>query len=283
MRLKVGLGVTDSAEIAAGFTALEGRSQASEPAVPSEPQHRLLFEHNPLPMMVYERATLRVIAVSNAAVAGYGYSREEFLTLTLRDLTPAEDLESMERFFEANLSGERPGPVSGARRHRCKDGTIIDVEITGDDLELGGRGCRIVLCQDVTERNRAMAELVQAREQLSKRAEEHRLLFERNPQPMLVYDCETLRIVAVSDASIANTGYSREEFLTMTLLDIAPEEDHAGDARIRARQRRKSDLGSSTRGRGGTVARTGRSSTSRSPATTSSSAAANVACASART
>jgi PAS domain S-box-containing protein len=227
MLLKVGLGVTENAEIAAGFTALDGRSQASEQAMPSEPQHRLLFEHNPLPMMVYERATLRVIAVSNAAVAGYGYSREEFLTLTLRDLTPTEDLESMERFFAANLSGERPGPVSGARRHRCKDGTIIDVDITGDDLEFGGRGCRIVLCQNVTERNRAMAELVQAREQLGKRAEEHRLLFERNPQPMLAYDCETLRIVAVSDASIANTGYAREEFLTMTLLDIAPEEDHA--------------------------------------------------------
>ncbi len=190
-------------------------------------QHRLLFEHNPLPMMVYERETLRVIAVSDAAVVAYGYSREEFVTLTLRDLTPAEDLELMDAFFQANLTGERPGRVSGARRHRRKDGSIIDVEITGDDLELGGRGCRIVLCQDVTERNRAMAELVDAREQLSKRAEEHRLLFERNPQPMLAYDCETLRIVAVSDATIANTGYAREEFLAMTLLDIAPEEDHA--------------------------------------------------------
>ena len=123
-------------------------------------QHRLLFEHNPLPMMVYERETLRVIAVSDAAVVAYGYSREEFVTLTLRDLTPAEDLELMDAFFEANLTGERPGRVSGARRHRRKDGSIIDVEITGDDLELGGRGCRIVLCQNVTERNRAMAELV---------------------------------------------------------------------------------------------------------------------------
>jgi PAS domain S-box-containing protein len=199
---------------------------SSDRSLSSEVQHRLLFEHNPLPMMVYERETLRVIAVSDAAVAGYGYSREEFVTLTLRNLTPAEDLELLDAFFAAKLSGERPGLVSGPRRHRRKDGSIIDVEITGDDLEFGGRGCRIVLCQDVTERNRAMSELVEAREQLSKRAEEHRLLFERNPQPMLAYDCETLEIVAVSDATIANTGYAREEFLAMTLLDIAPEEDH---------------------------------------------------------
>jgi PAS domain S-box-containing protein len=219
--------VTQNPKTAAQLTARRGRFGSSDPSISSELQHRLLFEHNPLPMMVYERATLRVIAVSNAAVAGYGYSREEFVTLTLRDLTPAEDLELMEAFFEANLRGERPGLVSGPRRHQRKDGSIIDVEITGDDLEFGGRGCRVVLCEDVTERNRAMAELVHAREQLSKRAEEHRLLFERNPQPMLAYDCETLRIVAVSDASIANTGYGREEFLAMTLLDIAPEEDHA--------------------------------------------------------
>ena len=219
--------MTQNPKTAAQLTARRGRFGSSDPSISSELQHRLLFEHNPLPMMVYERATLRVIAVSNAAVAGYGYSREEFVTLTLRDLTPAEDLELMEAFFEANLRGERPGLVSGPRRHQRKDGSIIDVEITGDDLEFGGRGCRVVLCEDVTERNRAMAELVHAREQLSKRAEEHRLLFERNPQPMLAYDCETLRIVAVSDASIANTGYGREEFLAMTLLDIAPEEDHA--------------------------------------------------------
>jgi PAS domain S-box-containing protein len=219
--------VSGDANIAAKLTGRRGRPHPSDRSPSSELQHRLLFEHNPLPMMVYERKTLRVIAVSNAAVASYGYSREEFVTLTLRDLTPAEDLELMEAFFAANLSGKRPGLVSGPRRHRCKSGSIIDVEITGDDLEFGGRGCRLVLCQDVTERNRAMAELMQAREQLNRRAEEHRLLFERNPQPMLAYDCETLRIVAVSDASIANAGYSREEFLAMTLLDIAPEEDHA--------------------------------------------------------
>jgi len=218
--------VSDDANVAAPLTGRRGQAPPRDRSPASELQHRLLFEHNPLPMMVYERETLRVIAVSNAAVAGYGYSREEFVTLTLSDLTPTEDRELLEAFFAANLSGERPGRVSGPRRHRRKDGSIIDVEITGDDLEFGGRGCRIVLCQDVTERNQAMVELMQAREQLNRRADEHRLLFERNPQPMLAYDCETLRIVAVSDASIANTGYAREEFLAMSLLDIAPEEDH---------------------------------------------------------
>lgn len=144
---------------------------AAEPAASNDLQHRLLFEHNPLPMMVYERATMRILAVSNAAVAAYGYSREEFAEMTLRDLSPPEELEGLDQFFEANLSTEQLGLISGLRRHRCRDGRVIDVEMTGDDLELDGRSCRIVLCQDITERNRAMAELLQAREQLARSSE----------------------------------------------------------------------------------------------------------------
>jgi len=197
------------------------------PLTPSELQHALLFEHNPLPMFVYDRATLRILAVSNAAIACYGYAREEFLAMTLRDLSPEDDLAALDAYIEANLEAQRPGLLSGVRRQRCKNGREIEVEITADDLDIGGRSCRIVLCQDVTARNRATAELVEAREQLRRTAEQHRLLFERNPQPLLVYDCQTLRIVAVSDAATASMGYTREEFMKLTLLDFAPAEDHA--------------------------------------------------------
>jgi PAS domain S-box-containing protein len=197
------------------------------PLLESEFHHRLLFEHNPLPMMVYDRATLGILAVSNSAVENYGFTRKEFASMTLRDLTPPEDLEAFEQFFEQSGSVERLGTLSGARRQRCKDGRIMDIDMIGDDLEISGRACRIILCQDVTERNRATAELVQAREQLARSAAEHQLLFERNPQPLLVYDSDTLAIVAVSDAATASMGYTREEFMELTLFDIAPEEDHA--------------------------------------------------------
>jgi len=199
---------------------------AIAPLTPGDLQHALLFEHNPLPMLVYERATLRILAVSNAATASYGYSREEFLAMTVRDLTPEDDLAGLDAFLETNLDVERPGLLSSVRRQRLRNGRVIEVEITADDLDFGGRSCRIVLCQDVTARNRATTELVQAREQLRQSAEQHRLLFERNPQPLLVYDCQTLRIVAVSDAATESMGYTREEFMQLTLLDIAPADDH---------------------------------------------------------
>ena len=129
----------------------------------SEQQHRRLFEHNPQPMIAYDRDTLAIVAVSNAAVEAYGYSRDEFLALTIADLTPPEDVPALER----HLAASAPGPPRPRRpvRHRYKDGTVIDVEVTSDDVVLGGVECRLALCQDVTERNRANAELAIARDE----------------------------------------------------------------------------------------------------------------------
>ena len=132
----------------------------------SAEQYRLLFEHNPQPMLAYDRATLRIMAVSNAAVAGYGYSREEFLSMTIKDLGPREDLEQVERYLATLLGGKTRGlVVARPWRHRYKDGTTIDVEITSDDLVLAGLGCRVVLCQNVTERNKAITDLAIARDE----------------------------------------------------------------------------------------------------------------------
>jgi PAS domain S-box-containing protein len=213
-----------SAQIGAEQALAASRAQLRA----SERQHRLLFEHNPHPMFAYERATLGIVAVSNAAVASYGYSREEFLTMTIKELMPDEDHESLEQFLKTIVSGAQPGFVQAkVWRHRYKDGTVIDVEISGDDLDLDGRSCRILLCQNVTERNKASTELALAREQLRASERQHRMLFEHNPQPVWVYDRNTLEIVAASDTAVASYGYSREELGAMTGRDLRPPEDVA--------------------------------------------------------
>ncbi|HUB75859.1 MAG TPA: ATP-binding protein [Solirubrobacteraceae bacterium] len=187
--------------------------------------HRLLFERNPLPVMVYEHDTLRILAVSDSAIAGYGYSREEFLQLTLLDLTPPDELDYLRT---AMAKVRRHGGFSKQRpRHRCKDGRVIEVETTGDDIEFGGRRCRIVMCEDVTERVRALAEGEAIREELRASLDEHRLLLDRNPQPLVVYDCDTLEIIAASHATSVSLGYTREELLSMTLPELSPPEDRA--------------------------------------------------------
>ena len=215
-----------SRDITAQVEAEQALATSHEQLRASERQHRMLFEHNPQPMFAYDRATLRIVAVSDSAVASYGYSREEFLTLTIKDVMPREDHESLERFLETTVGGEHPGFVEAEPwRHRYKDGTTIDVEVSGDDLDLDGRSCRILLCQNVTERNKASAELALAREQLRASERQHRMLFEHNPQPVWVYDRNTLEIVAASDTAVASYGYSREEVRSMTSKDLRPPED----------------------------------------------------------
>ena len=203
-------------------------SGGAKPPVPAWGglQHRLLFERNPQPMMVYERATDRILAVSDAAIAVYGYSREEFIGLPLVELIAEPDRAEFVSFQARAQAIEMPGLVlDSRRRHQRKDGTIIDVIVSADDLEVEGRGCRMLICEDVTAREDAHTQLAAAREQLRVSDERYRRLFEQNPQAMVAYDRATLEIVAVSNATVADYGYSREELEAMTILDLVLPED----------------------------------------------------------
>lgn len=118
----------------------------------AEERYRLLFESNPHPMWVYDLETLAFLAINDAAVSHYGYSREEFLAMTIRDIRPPEDIP---RLLDS-IAQVPPGlGQSGYWRHRKKDGTVIDVEITTHTLTFDGKAAKLVLANDVTERRRS--------------------------------------------------------------------------------------------------------------------------------
>ena len=121
-----------------------------------------MFERSPLPMWTYDRQSLRFVAVNDAAVRHYGYSREEFAAMTLADIRPAEDVPSL-REDVARAAGASDATTW---RHRKKDGTIITVEILGNDFVSEGKPVRLVLVHDVTERERADRALRKAHDQL---------------------------------------------------------------------------------------------------------------------
>jgi two-component system cell cycle sensor histidine kinase/response regulator CckA len=128
----------------------------------SEEQYRLLFDSNPHPMWVYDIGTLAFLAVNEAAVRHYGYSRGELLGMTIKDIRPPEDLPELMR----NVQDYRPdsGGVrhAGSFRHRKKDGTLIDVEIASSAIQFHARPARLVLALDVTEKRGLEAQLLQA-------------------------------------------------------------------------------------------------------------------------
>jgi two-component system cell cycle sensor histidine kinase/response regulator CckA len=126
------------------------RKRAETALRESEEHHRLLFEANPCPMWVHDAQTLEFLAVNEAAVEQYGYSRAEFERMTILDIRPPEDAEVVGRL------AREPGPLRGhPSRHCRKDGSVIDVEISSQELSFRGRPARLVLAQDQTERRAA--------------------------------------------------------------------------------------------------------------------------------
>lgn len=128
------------------------RKQAEQKLLASEARYRELFAGNPHPMWVYDRETLAFIAVNDAAVRKYGYSREEFMAMTIRDIRPAEDVPHL---LEKISDVDRGFEQSGIWRHRCRDGTLMDVEITSHVLDYDQRRAVLVLAHDVTAQLRA--------------------------------------------------------------------------------------------------------------------------------
>jgi PAS domain S-box-containing protein len=119
---------------------------------------RLLFEDNPLPMWVFDRETLRFLEANHAAVAHYGYSREEFLSMTLANIRPPEDVARLKDSV-ARASGLAR---SGQWRHRLKDGRLIDVEVASHTISYGGRQAVLSVLQDITQRKQLEEQLRQS-------------------------------------------------------------------------------------------------------------------------
>jgi len=140
-------------------TDISERKHAEKALLASATQYRTLFEQSPLPKFLYDHETLRYLAVNDAAVALYGYSREEFLAMTVADLRPLEDVPA----FLAGVGSLGDGTTRpGVYRHKKKDGTVIEVEVTVHRFVFGGRPCGLKIAVDTTERNRLEAQLRQA-------------------------------------------------------------------------------------------------------------------------
>ena len=125
------------------------RFNAKTVAVVNEERYRQLFEYNPLPMWLYDMQTLGFLSVNEAAVQHYGYSRDEFAKMTIKDIQPPEDYD-VAHFTHAK--SQLPAINALHQLHLRKDGTVIHVEIVARPLEFQGCKAQLVLANDVTEK-----------------------------------------------------------------------------------------------------------------------------------
>ncbi|HWN18273.1 MAG TPA: ATP-binding protein [Gemmatimonadales bacterium] len=126
-------------------------------------RYGMLFRSNPQPMWVFEIDTLAFLEVNDAAIRQYGYTRDEFLSMTIMDILPPDDAPGLHHGLER--TGVMRGDVA-LSQHQRKDGTIVDMELVSHEMELGGRQARLVLGTDISERTRTRAALHQSEEQL---------------------------------------------------------------------------------------------------------------------
>jgi diguanylate cyclase (GGDEF)-like protein/PAS domain S-box-containing protein len=127
------------------YTRRLGRSE--ERLAETARQYRELFTSSPEPMWIYDAETFQFLAVNEAAVSRYGWSREEFLRLSIADIRPAEELAKLRQHLESVADGPQP---SGVWRHRWRNGEVREVEVTSHSIEFDGRRARFVVAHDVT-------------------------------------------------------------------------------------------------------------------------------------
>lgn len=195
----------------------------------------MIFLSHPDPMWIYDVETLRVLDVNDAAVIKYGYSRDEFLGMTIADFRPAEDHAALRKSVDAVTGPNTSGPW----RHRLKSGEVIFVDISGNLIDHMGRRAEMVAARDVSRLVRAeqVAQEALAREQAARAASEalafqFQRMFDAVPGLFLVYEPDGQSVIAVSEAYLATVGLSRGQVIGRNLFDVLPP---AQDDALRAK------------------------------------------------
>lgn len=179
----------------------------------SEAQYRLLFEANPQAMWVYDLMTLRFLAVNDAAVRHYGYSRAEFLEMTIKDIRPPDEVKLLEDYL---ASEQAPLEEAGEWRHQTKNGAIINVDVRSSRLTFGGRPAEFVLVADVTERRKA--------EQALRISEDrYRDLVDNSHELICTHDLDG-RVLSVNPWAARMLGYPQDSLVGINIRDgLLPE------------------------------------------------------------
>jgi hypothetical protein len=140
------------------------RRQAEMDLRQSEEQYRLIFDNNPVPMWVFDHETLAFLEVNDAALQHYGYSREQFLRMTLKDIRGSDETPALMEYLHELVAAERPSrlALAGVWSHRKQDGALIEVEVKWSPLRFRGRAASLAMANDITTQKRLEDQLRQA-------------------------------------------------------------------------------------------------------------------------
>jgi PAS domain S-box-containing protein len=195
------------------------QKRASEAIKESEKRFRSLFEHSAIGVAQIYTDTGKFYKVNKKYGAILGYSVDEMLKLTFQKITHPDDIEkdlaNMKKLTEGIIT-----EFSMNKRYFHKNGSIVWVNLTVSPLWEPNeqKEFHMAVVEDITDKKKAEIALHES-------AEQYKILFDGNPNPMFVFDREKLNFLDVNHAAVKHYGYSLEEFLNMSIKDIRPEED----------------------------------------------------------
>jgi diguanylate cyclase (GGDEF)-like protein/PAS domain S-box-containing protein len=189
-----------------------------------EASFRLLFDNNPMPMWVFDRASLKFLAVNNAAVTHYGYSHRQFLAMSVLDIRPPEERSVFEQFLRALPAVQYNMDVG---KHQRADGSKIDVSVYSQALRYEDHDARLAAIYDVTERKLTEDDLRRTRKFLD-------TIVENVPVPILVKDvphaakdARGCQYSLINRAAEAFFDISRGQIIGKTVEEVYPQDDAA--------------------------------------------------------
>lgn len=189
--------------------------EAADAPWQSERTFRLLFTKNPQPTWVYDLETLRFLEVNEAAVRQYGYSRDEFLTMEITRIRPAEDLPA---FWTDVQSVHDDAPYTGQHRHRVKTGEVIDVQINAHLLSFTGRAAALVVAQDISAR-------LHAEEALRQSEARYRGVIDASPDGIVQISLAGVVTMANQQAADLHGFAPPDELVGTDMLEMISPED----------------------------------------------------------
>lgn len=215
--------IKDKLEDTVGFRGLARditeRKHFEEALRDSEERYKLLFESTPQPIWVYNEDTLAFLAVNEAATRTYGFTRDEFLSMTVNDLRPSKDIPTL------MIKSTEPDElvISSPWRHKTKDDKTIYVEMSSHPVVFDGNHSRLVIVNDVTERKLLDEQQQRLHASIQQSAMEWRQTFNAIDFPVLIVDLAgTIRRSNLAAEQIV--GIEAEKIVGTTIGELSEKQ-----------------------------------------------------------